>query len=122
MKWCIAFSVRVFIVLCAVKGLFFSTSVIAENSFSGVGTDGFSVSSPEFDHNEKIPSKFTCDGMNVNPPLAFHTISKNAKCLVLIMDDPDAPKGTWNHWLLVMPVNRGIVENEVPSNAVHGWL
>ncbi|WP_287372626.1 YbhB/YbcL family Raf kinase inhibitor-like protein [Prosthecochloris sp.] len=121
MWWRIAFSIGVFIALCVGMGSFFSESVFAENSFSGAGAgDDFSMTSPEFGHNEKIPSMFTCDGGNVSPPLAFHAIPEDAKCLALIMDDPDAPLGTWDHWLLVMPVGQGIVENGMPANAVLG--
>lgn len=63
------------------------------------------ISSTSFGHEGKIPSKYTCDGENINPPLFFSEIPKNAKSLVLIMDDPDVPiyirrDCTWTHWIL----------------------
>lgn len=59
------------------------------------------LSSPAFRHNESIPRKFTCDGDNVSPPLAISGVPQDAKSLALIMDDPDAPRGTWIHWVVL---------------------
>lgn len=57
------------------------------------------VTSSAFEANGPIPRKFTCDGKNVSPPLHIENIPASAKCLALIVDDPDAPIGTWVHWL-----------------------
>lgn len=74
------------------------------------------VTSNAFEHEGMIPVKYTCDGDNVNPPLNIEHIPEEAKCLALIVDDPDAPKGTWVHWVVFnMPVTHHIKEN-----AVHG--
>lgn len=56
--------------------------------------------SPTFSHQMSIPTRYTCDGSNISPPLNWTEIPSNAKSLVLIMDDPDAPKGTWDHWII----------------------
>ena len=56
------------------------------------------ITSSAFKNNETIPSKYTCDGENISPPLSFSNIPENTKSLVLICDDPDAPNGTWIHW------------------------
>jgi Raf kinase inhibitor-like YbhB/YbcL family protein len=58
------------------------------------------VSSPAFDHNQPIPPRFTCDGENISPPLEFSEVPDKAKSLALVMDDPDAPGGTFVHWLV----------------------
>lgn len=58
------------------------------------------IASPVFQHNQDIPSKYTCDGENINPPLSFSDVPENAKSLVLIVDDSDATIGTFTHWVV----------------------
>ncbi len=58
------------------------------------------ISSPDFQDNEMIPKKFTCDGEDSSPALVVEGIPARAKSLALIVDDPDAPMGTWVHWLV----------------------
>ena len=53
------------------------------------------LTSPEFEHNQYIPAKFTCEGSDINPALVISDIPKSAQSLALIVDDPDAPMGTW---------------------------
>ena len=53
-----------------------------------------------FEYGKAIPKKYTCEGENVNPPLFIDNIPKEAKSLAIIMDDPDAPNGTFVHWVL----------------------
>jgi hypothetical protein len=72
------------------------------------------VSSRAFKENEKIPVKYTCDGENISPPFDIEHIPEEAKSLVMIADDPDAPVGTWVHWVMWnIPVTHHIKENEV---------
>lgn len=61
--------------------------------------------------------KYSCDGANVNPPLTIEGVPEETKTLVLIVDDPDAPAGTFNHWLVwnIPPTTRKIDENTVPG-------
>lgn len=74
------------------------------------------ISSPEFGHNQFIPQKFTCEGEDVNPTLIIEDIPKEAKSLALIMDDPDAPIGTWVHWVVFdIPLTKRIEENSIPG-------
>ena len=78
------------------------------------------ISSPVFEHNTYIPSKYTCDGQNINPPLSIRDVPQASKSLVLIMDDPDAPMKTWLHWTVwnIDPAISEIAENSCPSDAV----
>ena len=80
------------------------------------------IESPVFKNNKLIPSKYTCDGENVNPPLLIGDVPENAKSLVLIVDDPDASRGTWVHWTVwnIGPHIKEIKENSCPQNAVEG--
>jgi len=75
-----------------------------------------------FANNEKIPSKYTCDGDDLAPVLTISDVPESAKELVLIVDDPDAPMGTWVHWLLYnIPVNTiKIDNNNLPSGVKQG--
>ena len=69
-----------------------------------------------FSNNETIPKKYTCDGDDINPELAIKGVPEEAKSLVLIMDDPDAPVGTWDHWIVFnIPVTAKIEENSIPG-------
>lgn len=80
------------------------------------------ITSPVFTQNNFIPSKYTCDGENINPPLNITNIPEKAKSLVLIVDDPDAPGGTFIHWI-VFNINPGIhtiEENSIPNKGKEG--
>jgi Raf kinase inhibitor-like YbhB/YbcL family protein len=58
------------------------------------------MTSPAFQEGEMIPTQYTCDGDNVSPPLDWKAIPEGTKSLALIVDDPDAPRGTFVHWVL----------------------
>lgn len=99
-----------------------------------------------FKNNEKIPSKFTCDGENVNPltkresasltlgsnnsrfgagvnpEIFIEDVPEKAKSLVLIVNDPDSPSGNWSHWIVwnIDPSIKTIKENSSPEGAVSG--
>ncbi len=74
------------------------------------------ISSTAFGHNGTIPRAYTCDGVDVNPPLTVKAIPVGAKTLALIVDDPDAPGRTWVHWVVFnIPPEGEIAENSVPG-------
>jgi len=74
------------------------------------------IISSVFENKGSIPTKYTCDGDDVNPPLEIEGIPENTKSLVLIVDDPDAPMGTWDHWIVWnIPPTEKIEENSVPG-------
>ena len=83
---------------------------------------GLNISSPAFEMNGLIPAKYTCDGLNVNPPLVIGGVPSGTKSLALIVDDPDAPMGIWVHWVVwnVKPTTREIKESSVANGAVEG--
>lgn len=58
------------------------------------------VSSSAFENEGVIPSEFSCDGQDLSPPLSITNVPKDAKTLSIIMDDPDAPMGTFTHWIV----------------------
>lgn len=64
------------------------------------GTMSLQVTSSTFSAGEAIPKKFTCDGPDVSPLLKWNDAPANTQSIALIMDDPDAPVGTWVHWVL----------------------
>src|SRR5438094_10262082 len=71
------------------------------------------LSSSAFKDGQPIPRGYTCDGANVSPPLEWSDIPKSAKTIALIADDPDAPSGTFVHWVLYnLPADgMGLIEN-----------
>jgi Raf kinase inhibitor-like YbhB/YbcL family protein len=70
------------------------------------------VYSPRWKNGETIPSVYTADGTDLSPPLKFEAVPEGTKALALICDDPDAPMGTWVHWVLydVPGIARGLPE------------
>lgn len=89
---------------------------IGGNEGIGNGESKMEVKSV-FNQGEKIPVKYTADGDDVNPGLEISGIPENAKSLVLIMDDPDAPMGTWIHWVVF---NIPVSVNKIDEGASPG--
>jgi hypothetical protein len=85
------------------------------------------VTSPAFEEDAMIPAKYTADGPNVSPPLKWEGIPEATKSIALISDDPDAPVGTWVHWIMwnIPPDTEGLAEDvptdqELPDGSVQG--
>ncbi len=69
------------------------------------------LSSPTFRAGQPIPMQYTCDGVDMSPPLAWEGVADGVRSLALICDDPDAPGGTWVHWVLFnLPANVAALE------------
>ena len=80
------------------------------------------LESPVFNSGEFIPSKYTCDGENINPELNILDIPQETRSLVLVIDDPDAPGKTFVHWTVwnISPKVKTIREDTVPEEAIEG--
>lgn len=80
------------------------------------------LSSKAFKDGGSIPRKYTCDGEDISPPLAWEGIPAKARSLALIAEDPDAPGKTWVHWILydLPPETRSLPENASQAHALPG--
>ncbi len=74
-------------------------ALLATASTEGASAD-FKITSTAFQEGKEIPKRFTCDGENVSPPLAWTGSPAGAKAYALIVDDPDAPSGLFTHWIV----------------------
>ncbi len=70
---------------------------------------GFYMEIPAFKDAKYIPAQYTCDGRDISPEIQFHNIPDSAKSIVVISDDPDAPMGTWVHWVIY----------NIPPDSIH---
>ena len=77
---------------------------------------GLTIKSIAFSQGGHIPKKYTCEGEDINPPLEIKGIPEKTKTLAIIVEDPDAPNGTFDHWLVwnIAP-NEPIAENHIPG-------
>lgn len=80
-------------------------------------SDKLTLKSPAFDNYGTMPERHACGGENVSPPFEIDGVPEDARSLALIMDDPDAPGGTWAHWLIwnIPPDTRKLPEAEEPK-------
>ena len=60
----------------------------------------FTIKCSAFEHGAMIPKKYTCDGINISPSLSWNSAPQGTKSFAIISDDPDAPMGTWVHWVI----------------------
>jgi len=79
--------------------------IATETSWAGqspatVETSALVISSPAFANSGVIPDRYTCAGEDASPPLAWRGVPRAAKTLALVIDDPDAPSGTFTHWIV----------------------
>lgn len=94
----------------------------------GGGPMNMTLESPAFKDGDIIPAKYTCDGDNVSPPLSWSNPPEGTVGFALIMDDPDAPLGTWVHWIVyrIPATARFVAEGaskskKLPEGSVEGF-
>ncbi|MGV8056923.1 MAG: YbhB/YbcL family Raf kinase inhibitor-like protein [Smithellaceae bacterium] len=80
------------------------------------------IRSSAFVHDGMIPARYTCDDRNVSPPLNWSGAPEDTKSFALICDDPDAPAGTWVHWVMfdIPATVNGLPENVSKSEEISG--
>jgi Raf kinase inhibitor-like YbhB/YbcL family protein len=94
---------------------------------SGTTSPDMTLTSTAFAEGQAIPAEYTCTGDDHSPPLAWEGAPSDAQRFVLIMDDPDAPSGTWVHWVVYnLPGETRTLpaaiqsDDDLPGEAVHG--
>lgn len=92
---------------------------LVKQTGQGGNTMTISLSSTDFGNMETIPAEFTCDGANISPPIAWSGLPQGTESVALICDDPDAPVGTWVHWVCydIPPTVAGLAQG-VPKTDV----
>lgn len=89
---------------------------------SDFAAGSMTVTSPAFKEGRAIPEKYSCDGSSVSPPLTFDDVPSGTKSLLLVIEDPDAPLGSFVHWTVwnISPQQSSLAEGEVPPGSVQG--
>jgi len=90
--------------------------LIALLALAAGGGTTMELKSPAFAHGAPIPLEYTCDGKDISPPLSFTGTAPGTRSLALIADDPDAPVGTWIHWVAWnIPAGAGSLPANLPK-------
>jgi Raf kinase inhibitor-like YbhB/YbcL family protein len=104
------------------KPICFALAIFLGGIFNMNAASSISITSPAFQSGGVIPAKFTCNGANISPELQISGVADEAKSLILIVDDPDAPRGLFTHWIAwnIDPKTTRVDENSAPAGAVQG--
>lgn len=112
------------VLLAAAFGIIISVLFLRDRStpeqYPDISYPFMKITSSAFAHNESLPPDHTCDGKGVSPPLAISDVPADAKSLVLLFDDPDAPAGTFDHWVVwnIDTSVAAITQGETPPGVV----
>jgi Raf kinase inhibitor-like YbhB/YbcL family protein len=116
--------VKYWVVLAFVGILIFLAGCNQQNvapALEGENNMAIHLTSTAFSEGENIPRLYTCDDKNVSPPLTWTNVPTNTISLALIIDDPDAPVGTWVHWVLYnLPSNLTGLEQGKSGSGIEG--
>lgn len=83
-------------------------------------SQAFTITSEAFANGEELPNEYSCNGSDISPPLTISNAPEGTKSFVLIMEDPDAPNGTWLHWIAYnLPASTTTISENAPTN--HTW-
>lgn len=97
--------------MCVIAFIFLIKGAVAMTN-----NNSFALSSPGFSHQSNIPSHYTCEGGDHQPALKWTNPPEGTKSFTLIMDDPDAPRGTWVHWIVFnIPASITEIEEDTKS-------
>lgn len=98
------------------------TTVAMTASAHAAAPSSLSVTSTAFGANGQIPTEYTCDGRQVSPPLTWSAPPAGTKSVAVLVEDPDAPRGTFTHWIVTgVPANMtSLAAGKLPSGAVAG--
>jgi Raf kinase inhibitor-like YbhB/YbcL family protein len=112
MKNCITFPIMIVLLFMPFAGMGKETKKMKD----------MTITSTAFPDGGTIPGRHTCDGQDISPPLSFGAAPAGTRSLVLIVDDPDAPVGTWVHWVVwnIPHDTREIAEGSLPAGASQG--
>lgn len=106
--------------LCGLLVVCFAGTLLADSSdktTTGGKTIQMRIASKVFNDNGAIPKMYTCDGQDISPPLEWTTIPPETQSLALIVEDPDAPKKVWTHWVIYdLPPDATGLSEEVPHD------
>jgi Raf kinase inhibitor-like YbhB/YbcL family protein len=98
--------------------LIFLLAIITVPIIYSSDTMEIQVTSTAFKEGEMIPRKYTCRGENISPQIAWSNIPEGTKSFLLIADDPDAPMGTWVHWVVYnIPANFSELKERFPEDS-----
>lgn len=118
-RWALAIPGIGFLILIIFVVVFYkgpsTTTITSQNTTMHITSDAFK-------ENERIPARFTCDGEDISPKLTIEEVPEGTQSLALVMDDPDAPNGTFTHWIMwnIDPKTAVIEEGSAPANALEG--
>lgn len=111
------------VLLVSLITIFISSCKSQVETKQGGETMEIKLTTTAFQEGEQIPKKYTCDGENISPPLEWSGIPQETQSIALICDDPDAPMGTWVHWVVFnIPASLNKLSEKIPDNKVleHG--